>query len=79
MAKEITDPATPCEWCRYFNLECDIEQCESCAMFAPNMVDDNDEIDLLRNYDGMDYNDWLVEQAMQRQEREGFSYSELMS
>lgn len=81
MAKEITNPATPCEWCRYFGLDCDLEQCESCAMFAPNMVDDDDEddIDLLRNYDGMDYNDYLIEQALQRRERENIDYSDFMS
>lgn len=77
MAKEITDPSTPCEWCRYFNLECDIEQCESCAMFPPDMYDDDDEIDLLRNYDGVDYNDWLIEQALR--EREASNYSDYMS
>lgn len=79
MAKEIKDPATPCEWCHYFNLDCDDELCESCAMFAPNMVDEPYDDEMLNNYDGMDYNDWLIEQAMLRREREDSSYSDYMS
>lgn len=46
-------------------------------MFAPNMVDEPYDDEMLNNYDGMDYNDWLIEQAMR--EREASNYSDYMS
>lgn len=64
MAEDAKIPSSYCEWCSYFGVEPDPDRCYGCAMYAPEPYSD-----ITAGYDGTDYNDYLIEQALLAEER----------